>query len=229
MPRLVSAVVRLKPQVTLAEAQATLQNVTNQMLSRKASTVNIVPVSRQVRQVAYPYLLTIVLVLAVCLAAAYFRLRQYVNNARQTRHVLRWWGLLIGKISLLLLAGALLSIELVPVISDTADQAFDPSAWPLSMWLCVAFSVAALLWSLHDQRYRCPVCLSRLTLPVLVGEAGHMLLGHGATEFVCPRGHGMLHVSDMPCSWIDAEQWTRMDESWDELFKDEQKVRGDGS
>src|SRR5205807_3320377 len=99
----------------------------------------------------------------------------------------------------------------------------DPSAWGLAVWLCLVLCVAVLMWSLHDQRYRCPACLSRLALPVLVGEHGRLLLGSGATEFVCSGGHSIMHVSDFATSWIDAESWTHLDESCRTLFTPEEK------
>jgi hypothetical protein len=131
------------------------------------------------------------------------------------------WTAFLGLKTLLLLAVcALACIEVTPRLARLAGRSFDSSVWPLALWLSLVLSVAVLVWSVHDQRNRCPVCLTRLELPVLVGEPSHMLFGFGATELVCPRGHGLLHVSESHCSWIDPEEWTGLDASWQALFKD---------
>jgi hypothetical protein len=90
----------------------------------------------------------------------------------------------------------------------------DLLAEPLSTWLFLIGSMAALSWSIHDQRMR----LHRLGLAAHVGAPGSLLLNWSGAELVCVSGHGMLHVPEMPSCWRDAERWTALDRSWRELF-----------
>ena len=78
--------------------------------------------------------------------------------------------------------------------------------------------VAGFRWVLRDQRRRCPVCLHLLTNPVRMGEASHMLLGWYGTELICVKGHGLLHVPEIPTSSYSGQRWLRLDPSWRELF-----------
>jgi hypothetical protein len=73
---------------------------------------------------------------------------------------------------------------------------------------------AALAWVLADQHARCPVCLRRLELPVSLGSWSSVF-DPSSTELLCDRGHGTLVLPDTAQG---AEHWTRLDESWSNLF-----------
>ena len=217
--RLVAPVMLLKSGVSPRDAENDLNNLIQRFIKSPSGRVVITPVQHQVRLTLVPYLAAFFAGVLIAIAAAYGRYRDFIRGAK-ARLVARWWAFLILKTSILLLATTLAAAELVRAIGHAEDQAIDPTAWPISIWLCLAFGVVALVWSLRDQRYRCRVCLSKLGLAVMVGDQSRLLLDSGATEFVCPHGHGMLHVSAMETSWIDAEHWTRLDPSWRGLFDD---------
>jgi uncharacterized membrane protein len=216
---LVGAVVRLNAGIDPGTAARELQQdkVKFDTLhhSWPGGSLEIESFEHQSRQLLLLYGVLLVVALLVTMVMGVWR--YHPNRAAVS---LRWVGYLFGKTLLLLLICALAAIEFTPQLAFAAGRVFDSSVTALSLFLCLALSVAALLWSLYDQRQRCPICLSRLELPVQVGEPSHMLFGFGATEFVCSRGHGLLHISDSHCSWIDPEEWTGLDASWQTLFND---------
>jgi hypothetical protein len=65
----------------------------------------------------------------------------------------------------------------------------------------------AIHWVLRDQQRRCPVCLSRLASPVSFGCLSHTLLEWHGSEFICPRGHGLLQVSATFASPYAPQHW----------------------
>ena len=218
----VGVVVRVKDNYWLPDANREMEETVrryglNNPTGRAwpGGAIEILPFQSQSRQLLLLY--AVLLVVALLAAMVMGVWRYHPNRAAIS---LRWLSYLFGKTLLLLLACALAAIELTPQLAYAAGRVFDTSVTALSLFLCLAMSVAALLWSLHDQRQRCPICLTRLELPVQVGEPSHMLFGFGATEFVCSRGHGLLHISDSHCSWIDPEEWTGLDASWQNLFND---------
>ena len=78
--------------------------------------------------------------------------------------------------------------------------------------------VLAFRWALIDQRARCPVCLRRLEHPARIGGPSHVFLEWYGTEFLCTRGHGLLHVPEIPTSSYPAPRWMALDASWKQLF-----------
>ncbi|MBV8206783.1 MAG: ABC transporter permease [Acidobacteria bacterium] len=215
--RLVAPVILWKPGVSPADAEHDLNDLVQRFIQSPTGHVVITPVQRQVRLTLLPYVMAFFAGLLITLLAAWLRYRDLIRGAA-SRLAARWWSFLALKTAILLLATTLAAVELVRVIGHSGEEAIDPTAWPLSIWLCLALGVTAMMWSLRDQRYRCRVCLSKLGLAVMVGDQSRLLLDSGATEFVCPHGHGMLHISSMETSWIDAEHWTRLDPSWKDLF-----------
>jgi hypothetical protein len=67
--------------------------------------------------------------------------------------------------------------------------------------------VLAIRWALRDQRNRCPVCLCSLSHPVRIGGASHTFLEWYGTEFLCARGHGLLHVPEIRTSFYAEQRW----------------------
>jgi hypothetical protein len=58
------------------------------------------------------------------------------------------------------------------------------------------------------------VCLHLLSHPVRIGEASHTFLDWYGTEFVCARGHGLLHVGEVRTSCYAPQRWLYLDPSW---------------
>jgi hypothetical protein len=73
-------------------------------------------------------------------------------------------------------------------------------------------------WILEDQRRRCPTCLRLLAKPVRIGHASRTLLEWHGSEFMCLRGHGLLHVPEQPSIWPGEQRWLDLDPSWSGLF-----------
>jgi hypothetical protein len=216
MRKLVGGVVRVKPGYTYAAVNLDFQHVLRDETGLYRE-IEVTALDRRGLQLVYPYLFVCLALLAAAVVIAYQRYRECARELKRGPN-LAWWSFLVGKTALLLITVALACMEVIPFLSRTSAQPFDPSVWPISIWVCLVLSVAVVMWSTYDQRYRCHTCLARLGLPVMVGDHGRLLLSHGGTEFVCPHGHGILLVSDMSTSWIEPEQWSRFDESWDALF-----------
>ncbi|MES1257868.1 MAG: hypothetical protein ABUS51_05545 [Acidobacteriota bacterium] len=80
-------------------------------------------------------------------------------------------------------------------------------------------SLFAARWIVADQRRRCPVCLRRMGNPVRIGEASRILLEWHGTEFMCPRGHGLLYMPEWPAIWSGRQRWMDLGASWGGLFR----------
>lgn len=124
----------------------------------------------------------------------------------------RWMFLAL---KLLLLVGV--------VYLTTIAIAWGPGwAGSTSVFLQMIIAFPALLfgfrWSLQDQRRRCPECLSRLSSPARVGQASCNFLSWNGTELFCVRGHGLLHIPELPTSWFSTQRWLCLDSSWRCLF-----------
>lgn len=78
----------------------------------------------------------------------------------------------------------------------------------------------AFRWILQDQRRRCPECLRLLSSPARVGQASCNFLSWNGTELFCVRGHGLLHIPELPTSWFSTQRWLCLDASWACLFPD---------
>ncbi len=83
--------------------------------------------------------------------------------------------------------------------------------------LYVAVTGWTVLWSLADQRRRCPICLERMAMPVSVGSWSSVL-DPAATELLCRSGHGSLCLSETALSQSD--RWIELDPSWRTLFEE---------
>ena len=78
--------------------------------------------------------------------------------------------------------------------------------------------ILALRWIFTDQQQRCPMCLRLLTNPVRIGTPSQTFLEWYGAESMCPRGHGLLHVSEISASNAGKPQWLCLDGSWSGLF-----------
>ena len=120
----------------------------------------------------------------------------------------RRWIYLVAKIALLM-----------PIVyCGTLDLSSLVGAGRIQAHALIVAYVLAFRWALRDQRQRCPVCLGLLTHPARIGMASQMFLDWYGTELICARGHGLLHVPEIPTSCYATQRWTYLDPSWKSLF-----------
>src|SRR5579864_3970155 len=136
----------------------------------------------------------------------------------------RYWGLLVAKLSL------------CAAVSYGLLRAID-SYWSSPLWLYnvrsprfgldltytsviglwFLFSAGLLYVCVWDQRYRCRVCLRRLRMPLETGSWSRMLLvRRPRIEYICPYGHGTLKEEELHLTGADNE-WTESGDMWEEL------------
>lgn len=127
---------------------------------------------------------------------------------------LRRWVFLSAKLALLTPAVCLASMDLAYALPWTNPHTGEY----LQLVTSFCGMLFGLRWCLRDQRQRCPVCLSRLTCPVRVGQPSRNFLAWHGTELICAGGHGLLHVPEIPTSWFGAPRWLHLDPSWSSLF-----------
>jgi hypothetical protein len=90
---------------------------------------------------------------------------------------------------------------------------------PLVMQCTYVLCVIARRWALIDQRQRCPECLRLLDHPARIGQLSHTSLDSCGTEFVCPKGHGLLYVPETSTtSFPRTQRWMHLGRSWSGLF-----------
>ena len=118
---------------------------------------------------------------------------------------LRRWLLLAAKITLLILIVLFGSLDLAAVS-------------PIQPHGLLVGYVLAFRWALIDQRNRCPVCLRSLSNPIRVGWSSQTFLEWYGTELICRKGHGLLHVPEIPSSCYGIQRWYYLDRSWTSLF-----------
>jgi len=114
---------------------------------------------------------------------------------------------------LLLTLGALSALHMV-LGRFWLNSRWLPSFLP--WWLFLAACTVAAIVVVRDHLGRCPVCLSRLRMPVSLGNWSSVVMDPPGTEYVCPRGHGLLYT---PGSGGSDNHWTNLDSSWSELFE----------
>lgn len=142
----------------------------------------------------------------------YPRLRGPLSLAAHARR----WLFLAAKFGLL--------VPLVYCSSIVLAYGCAPAGSAAAGFLQFPGSFLALLlgfrWILQDQRRRCPQCLRRLSNPARVGQPSCNFLAWNGTELFCARGHGLLHIPEMPTSWFSTQRWLCLDASWGCLFVD---------
>jgi hypothetical protein len=130
----------------------------------------------------------------------------------------RYWAFLIAKTLLLIVSIPLLWIEggawiRAHLRTEALRVLAGGIGWTL---LFLAGFGQSILWSLADQRRRCPVCLRRLAMPVAMGSWASMF-EPASTEMLCDEGHGSLCLSETESGADD--RWIALDASWRELFE----------
>jgi hypothetical protein len=128
----------------------------------------------------------------------------------------RYWAHFAVKTAAAFTGLALVWIELTGPrtvsVSGWADPGF---AW-LSMWWFLTASILLVWWAIRDQNRRCPVCCSRLVMPVTIGTYSSPMLEPVRTELMCARGHGILYIPGGLST--GKPEWRPFDSSWEELF-----------
>jgi MacB-like periplasmic core domain len=220
--RRVGAVARLHGDTSAQQAQNDLSDRTeNAGYVHPSSQLRVVTVEEQLR---HSLLNTVWLVLLATGCAVFVvTLRRAANNFGRLPEGFRrrvvWLGFFLAKSALLLAIAGLGSWFLVHWVSGWMVGPVYPLAVEFSIWVFLPLAIVVLSWSVRDQQRRCRICLRRLELPVEVGRAGSVLLNWAGTEMLCPRGHGVLYLSDSPANSLDRDRWTNLDESWSDLFR----------
>jgi hypothetical protein len=143
--------------------------------------------------------------LPALLATTSLRLGEVPAN----RHAWRW-AFFAAKIALLL------PIVFWGVLDLASMTGLKVHAGPIH---CIVIgNVVALRWALIDQRRRCPECLRLLAHPARIGLPSQTFLEWYGTEFVCVKGHGLLHVPEIPTVSFRTQSWMHLDQSWSGLF-----------
>lgn len=150
-------------------------------------------------------------------------LGEYPCNPRQQSLSLRLrrWVFFAAKLTLILVIVCFASLDVAQLFApaQTADLQC------VQMIVAFAATLAALRWTLRDQRRRCPVCLQLLRHPVRVGQPSRNFLAWNGTELICVVGHGFLHVPELPTSWFSTQRWLYLDASWKSIFRPPEIVR----
>jgi MacB-like periplasmic core domain len=222
--RRVGAVARLHGDATAARVQSDLTDLTESGgYVHPSSQLQVTTVAVQLRR---NLLNTIWFVLlAVGCAVLVVVLRHSANGFGDLPEGLRartvWLGFFAVKSMLLLAIAALSAWCVVHWISNWTVGPTYPMLDEYSIWLFLPLAIAALSWAVRDQQQRCRTCLRRLELPVEIGRPGSVLLNWAGTEMVCSAGHGVLYLADSPANSLDHDHWSKLDESWESLFRRE--------
>jgi hypothetical protein len=124
---------------------------------------------------------------------------------------LRRWAFFSTKVALLLPNVILGALDLEYLLGSIAGVHLEGLALPAAWFLAVR-------WLLRDQQQRCPICPRLLINTVGIGQASQTFLGWYGTELMCAKGHGLLHVAEIPTSSSSTTRWIQLDPSWSGLF-----------
>ncbi len=130
----------------------------------------------------------------------------------------RYWSFLVSKTVLIMTLTSLVWIEgghalRVAIKSPTFSALVGGVFFGIAY---IGASGCGVLWSLADQRRRCPECLHRLEMPVTFGSWGSVF-DPATTELICAEGHGSLSVLEPETAGPD--RWIALDASWRSLFR----------
>ncbi len=218
----IGAVARMKPSATEAQVEADLVDLTeNAGYVFPASLLRVTPASSAVHRYLSFYLLFALLAVACAAWIVYARSASSTARAPVTwSDRFRWWSFFTSKSVLLLMVTGLFAWATVRELSLYFIGAVHPLADGVAVWLFLVLAVAPLSWAIYDQQRRCRICLRRLGTPVQIGAPGHVLLDWSGTELICPKGHGLLYLSDSQANWLERDRWDNLDDSWAGLFRE---------
>lgn len=203
------AICRLKPAISPVIAERELRVLAREVVPRESGTwVTVNPldaiVSRPIMSLGPLFIAFTGLALLCGLGRLVFR-GEVIPGA-----------FLLAKAVVLLSMIFLAGFEFGGAASITRIGGTTVAAGMAFCWLIVAGSLS-VRWSWNDQRKRCHQCLSRLMLPVRIGEGSRMLLEPSGTEMACPRGHGVLFTAEGD-SIAPKDRWYPLDATWSDLF-----------
>ncbi len=140
-----------------------------------------------------------------------------IGRASLVRRGWRHWSFLLVKFALMFLLGSLVWLEAGYALrraipGDRLGAFFGGLVFGFAFICAFGWGV---LWSLADQRRRCPVCLGRLEMPVTLGSWASVF-DPPATELLCRQGHGSLSVFE---AQAESDRWVALDASWRSLFR----------
>jgi MacB-like periplasmic core domain len=222
--RRVGAVARLHGDASAARLQSNLADLTESGgYVHPSSNLQVITVASQMRRNLW-YAVWFVM-LAVGCAVLVVILRHAANGFVDLPEGFRdrtvWLGFFAAKSVLLLTVAGLAAWSAVHWIANWIAGSTYPTVDEYSIWLFLPLAIAALSWSVRDQQRRCRTCLQRLELPVEIGRPGSVLLNWAGTEMVCSEGHGVLYLADSPANSLDRDHWSKLDKSWESLFRDD--------
>jgi hypothetical protein len=116
----------------------------------------------------------------------------------------RWLAFFLLKIVLILPLVYFTALDLGHLFGSSSDCAMQ------ILGSLVGF-LFSLRWAFNDHRKRCPTCLGRLSKPLRMGQQSWTLLDWNLIEYMCPKGHGVLHVPAESISGSPVQRWISMD------------------
>jgi hypothetical protein len=185
-------------------------------LAGESDGFDCVPVSDRIYEPWITFLFTLILACAALPATTPLPLGDYPAAEHPLFTAMRWrrWIFLFIKIVLAIVTFYCISTSLA-----FADPRMSPdSSVYIQFWTSFLGLLFSFRWALRDQRRRCPACLHLLKNPVSVGHPSRNFLAWHGTEFMCGKGHGLLHIPEMATSWFSTQRWLYLDPSWKSLF-----------
>lgn len=220
--RLYGAVTRLRPGVTLQQAEQEFRQLSRDSAGRPdGPRVRVSPVQHPGRSALYTYVVGLLAVLVVAALVVVVQVSRAWWAAKERNRRLmaaRYWGFFAVKIAFPAAAWSALCAQIVAFNALSRNPVLGLSLIVSAFYL---LGLAGILrWAYVDQRLRCPVCLRRLAMPCTLGSWSSWLLEPASTEFLCEQGHGSLYVSETHSSGTESEKWENLDDSWRDLFKE---------
>jgi len=132
----------------------------------------------------------------------------------------KWWALLAAKVIALIALHILLVFWIngfFPKERMGRDLSYTFALFGADM---LVFVIGYALWA--DQKYRCRSCLTRLRMPLAIGNWSHVTLFGPAPrlEWICPFGHGTMSEVEARLSGTESDHWQKNDTDFWRAFED---------